>query len=126
MAHLLACLHYQSVGRFKFLRELGADLAIVENGDYNLQEDLRALLDAVVVLLRLDPDLFSNRVVGDLIPNVADFISVNATLNEGTGSATLLRRDIMTSISQLLSAIGGLPDLPTLLQEQASRIAALP
>ena len=123
LAHLLACLRCQPVGSIDKSWE-SSDLIFVpvEHGDYSRQEDLCALLDDIIGLLRSDPDLFSNRILEDFIPNVADFISMNATIDEGTGPAALLRRNVMTNISQVLTSIGGLPDLPPLLQEQVSHI----
>ena len=87
-------------------------------GEHKRQEGLEALLVEIIDLADSDPDLFNNRLLEELIPGLAEFISLSATYEDGTISSTLMQRDVMGSISQLLSRLHDLPDLPMLLQEQ--------
>jgi hypothetical protein len=87
---------------------------------------LNKLLRDIASLLQSDPDLFTNQLLEDLIPSVAEFISLSATLEDGTGSALDQRKDVLDNLAWALSLMQDLSDLPPVLQEQASHMRQTP
>lgn len=98
------------------------DIATVDTSDAKPREELNKLLRDIASLLQSDPDLFTNQSLEDLIPSVAEFISLSATLEDGTGSALEQRKDVLDSLAWALSLMQDLSDLPPVLQEQASHM----
>ena len=86
-------------------------------------EALESLLLTLNETLRSDHDfhfLFTNRHMEDIIPSIADFISLSGTSGVGMDMPVEQKKRIIDDLSTLLEHFQAIPDLPSLMRDQAS------
>lgn len=101
-------------------------LTLISRSDDVDTSRIQALEDLLLALnetLRSDHEfhfLFTNRYMEDLIPSIADFISLSGTSGVGMDMPVDQKKRIIDDLSTLLEHLQAIPDLPPLMRDQAS------